>query len=142
MQNFVGTNPDSKLLLLTDVAFPRMQLTFNEPDTFRGPVDIDAEEFIAVKGFKAKGKRLTTFALNEVIELEPTRFPEPEEIEEEETDIDEETDVEDEDSDVEEATENQDSEDSDDSKKPDDSEPKEKSEDEIRDELTGQLRLF
>ena len=38
---------------------------------------IDAEEFIAVKGFKAKGKRITTYTVDTINELEPTRFPEP-----------------------------------------------------------------
>ena len=35
------------------------------------------EEFIAVKGFKAKGKRITTWEVDKIEELEPTRFPEP-----------------------------------------------------------------
>ena len=40
---------------------------------------VEAADFIAVKGYKAKGKRLTTYQLQEVNELEPTRFdPEPE----------------------------------------------------------------
>ena len=47
-------------------------------------MEIDAEEFIAVKGFKAKGKRVTTFDVQGVKELEPTRFPEPEAEEDEE----------------------------------------------------------
>ena len=38
---------------------------------------MDADEFIAIKGYKAKGKRLTTFEIKKVKELEPTRFPEP-----------------------------------------------------------------
>ncbi len=68
-QSFLGENPESKLILLTDTPYPRLELTFNEPDTFRGPLEVDAEEYIAVKGFKAKGKRLTTYALNQVTEL-------------------------------------------------------------------------
>ena len=35
---------------------------------------LDAEEFIGVKGFKAKGKRISTFEVETVNELEPTRF--------------------------------------------------------------------
>ena len=34
---------------------------------------VDAAEFIAVKGFKAKGKRLTTYAVAGIEELEPLR---------------------------------------------------------------------
>lgn len=38
---------------------------------------IEAVEFIAVKGFKAKGKRITTYTVETINELEPTRFPDP-----------------------------------------------------------------
>lgn len=113
-QSFLGENAESTLILLTDTPYPRLELTFNEPDTFRGPLEVDAEEYIAVKGFKAKGKRLTTYALNQVTELEPTRFPEPEtEDDETEEQLDEVLD-------------------------PDEG----KSDGDIRDEITGQLKLF
>ena len=130
VQNFLG-NPESKLLLLSDIPYPRLELTFLEPDTFRGPLEIDAEEFIAVKGFKAKGKRLTTYALDQVTELEPTRFPEPEEDDNpddgEEGDDDEVDDVDGNETETDDENNN---------------DPDDKSDDEIRDELTGQLRLF
>ncbi len=113
-QSFLGENPESQLILLTDTPYPLLELTFKEPDTFRGPQQVDAESFIGVKGFKAKGKRLTTYALDQVKELEPVRFPEPEtenEVEEEE---------------MEEVID------------PDEG----KSDGDIRDEITGQLKLF
>ncbi|MCR4837012.1 MAG: DNA gyrase/topoisomerase IV subunit A [Bacteroidaceae bacterium] len=69
-QNFLGDNPASTMILLTDTPSPRLELTFKEPDTFRGPQEMDVEEFIAVKGFKAKGKRLTTWALDQVTEIQ------------------------------------------------------------------------
>ena len=113
-QSFLGENSESQLILLTDTPYPRLELTFSEPDTFRGPLEVDAEEYIGVKGFKAKGKRLTTYALDQVKELEPTRFPDPEtEVEEVEEELDEVVD-------------------------PDEG----KSDDDIRDEITGQLKLF
>ena len=112
-QNWLSENPTSQLILLTDTFYPRIQLTYGGADAFRGQEEIDAEQFIAVKGYKAKGKRLTTYALESVIELEPTRFPEPPEEEPE----------------PEEPEENLD---------PDAG----KSEQQVRDELTGQLRLF
>ncbi|MBR3619198.1 MAG: DNA gyrase/topoisomerase IV subunit A [Bacteroidaceae bacterium] len=112
-QSFLGENPNSQLILLTDTPYPRLQLTFLEPDTFRGPLEVDAEEYIAVKGFKAKGKRLTTYALDQVTELEPTRFPEEEGEEEPVEEIEEVAD-------------------------PDEG----KSDSDIRDEITGQLKLF
>jgi topoisomerase-4 subunit A len=70
-------------------------VTYGGDDAFRGSEEIDAEQFISVKGFKAKGKRLTTFQIEKIEELEPTRFPEPpapsdedDEEEEQETDLD------------------------------------------------------
>lgn len=82
-QNFLGDNPESKLKMLTDTVYPRIQVTFGGRDSFREALEIDAEEFIAVKSFKAKGKRLSIFEIGEIKELEPLRFPEPEEDEEE-----------------------------------------------------------
>ena len=112
-QNWLSDNPTSQLILLTDTVYPRIQLTYGGADAFRGSEEIDAEQFIAVKGYKAKGKRLTTYALESVVELEPTRFPEPP------------------------------------AETPEDENPEEdldpdagKSEEQVRDELTGQLRLF
>ncbi len=133
-QNFLGDNPKSQLLLLTDTCFPRLEVNFAEPETYRGPQEIDAEQFIAVKGFKAKGKRITTFALSSVTELEPTRFPEPEEEPVEAEPETEEVDVEPE--------EQPDTPQAETAEVPEEEPAREKSEDEIRDELTGQLRLF
>ena len=41
------------------------------------------DEFIGVKSYKARGKRLTTYEIDEIIELEPTKLPPPPEVEEE-----------------------------------------------------------
>lgn len=73
--NFLGENVNSKLLLLTDTAYPRIEINFGGKDSHRLSQEIDAEEFIGVKSYKARGKRLTTFEIKEIIELEPTRFP-------------------------------------------------------------------
>ena len=74
-QNWLSENPSSQLLLLTDTPFPRLLVTYGGADAFRGSEEIDAEQFIAVKGYKAKGKRLTTYAIASLEELEPTRYP-------------------------------------------------------------------
>ena len=66
-------------MLLTDTFYPRIEVTFGGADSVRPAVEIDAEEFIGVKSFKAKGKRISTYSVESVVELEPTRFPpEPE----------------------------------------------------------------
>ncbi len=76
---FIGENPDSRLLLISDNVYPRFKVVFGGADKSKPAMEIDVEEFIGVKGIKAKGKRISTFEVGEVIELEPTRWPEPEE---------------------------------------------------------------
>ena len=74
-QNFLGENEKSFLYLLTDEMYPRIEIIFGGHDAFREALLIDADEFVGVKGFKAKGKRVTTHSVDTVNELEPTRFP-------------------------------------------------------------------
>ena len=112
-QNYIGENENSQQILLTDTAYPRLLVTYGGNDAYRGTEEIDVEQFISVKGFKAKGKRLTTWQIASIEELEPLRFPEPEEEPEE----------------TEEEEENLD---------PDAG----KSQQQVFDELTGQLSLF
>ena len=113
-QNFLGENKKNTLILLTSVVYPRISVTFGGGDSFRGGIEIDAEQFIAVKGFKARGKRISIYEIDKIVELEPTRFPE-EPVNAEESDEDE----------------------------PENLDPDAgKSQDDVRDELTGQLNLF
>ena len=120
-QNCLGENPNSQLILLTDTPFPRLQVTYGGADAMRPAEEIDAEQFIAQKSFKAKGKRLTTWKIESIEELEPTRFPDPEEPSND--------DASDEQEGPEEPRENLD---------PDAG----KSEQQVIDELTGQTNLF
>ena len=87
-QNFIGDNPNSKMVLLTDITFPRIQITYGGADASRGTEEVDAEQFVGVKGFKAKGKRLTTWTVDKIEELEPSRFPEKEKEEDENSEDD------------------------------------------------------
>ena len=79
--SFLNENPATRLLLLTDTAYPRLQLVFGGADAYRDPLIIDADEFVTVKGFKAKGKRLTTNVVESIKELEPLRVPEADKAE-------------------------------------------------------------
>ena len=72
-QNYIGENKDNRLVLLTDEPYPRFRLTFGGNDAYRDPLEVDAEEFVAVKGFKAKGKRLTTWTVDTIEQLEPLK---------------------------------------------------------------------
>ena len=82
-QNFLGENKQNELLLLTSETYPRINVVFGGHDSFREPMVVDAGEFVGVKSFKAKGKRLTTFAIDKIEELEPIVREEPEEQTEE-----------------------------------------------------------
>ncbi len=91
-QRFVGSDPASSVIVLTDTYYPRLEVTFGGNDSVRPAMEIDAEEFIAVKSFKAKGKRISTFNIDKITELEPLRFPpepEPETEPEDESQADE-----------------------------------------------------
>lgn len=77
-QNFLGENKQNELLLLTSETYPRINVVFGGHDSFREPMVVDAGEFVGVKSFKAKGKRLTTFAIDKIEELEPIVREEPE----------------------------------------------------------------
>ena len=116
-QRWLGDNEKSSLIALSDAPGARFEVTFGGNDAFRPAMEIVASEFIAVKSFKAKGKRLTTFELGEVKELEPL------DIDPQEEDIAPDADAQ---------TDDQ----------PDIEEIEERSDDEVRDELTGQQRIF
>ena len=75
-QNYLGDNTDNQLLLLTDTPYPNIRVTFGGADSVRPPMEIDAEQFVGVKGYKAKGKRIATWQVEKVEELEPLRQPE------------------------------------------------------------------
>ena len=113
-QNFLGENRNSRLILLTDETYPRLEVVFGGHDSVRESLVVEADEFIAVKGFKAKGKRLTNYTIETINELEPTRKPDPA-PEEPSTTPDE----------------------------PENLDPdRDKSQADIIDELTGQMKLF
>ena len=114
-QNFLGENPKNRLMLLTDEVYPRIEVVFGGHDAFREPLVLDAEEFIGVKGFKAKGKRISTFEIETINELDPVRFASKTETQQKEENEDEEGIIEGE---------------------------SEKSQTDILDEITGQMKLF
>jgi topoisomerase IV subunit A len=76
-QSILGTNAESLMSVVSDQVYPRFQVTMGGGDSFREDLIIDVDEFIAVKSVKAKGKRITTWQVAEIKELEPIKFPEP-----------------------------------------------------------------
>mgnify|MGYP000109812757 FL=1 len=81
-QNYLGENKHNQQILLSQQVYPRIQVIFGGHDSFREAQIIEASDFVGVKSFKAKGKRLTTYSVDRIEELEPTRMPEPEILEE------------------------------------------------------------
>lgn len=69
--SFLGENDKSKLLLLSDTQYPCFKVTFGGNDNFRDALLIDVDEFIGIKGVKARGKRISTFEIESIAEEEP-----------------------------------------------------------------------
>ena len=76
-QNFLGENPASKLILYSREVYPRVEVRFGGNDAFREPLTVEAADFIGIKSFRAKGKRLTTYTVEAIAEVEPLRHDEP-----------------------------------------------------------------
>lgn len=76
-QNFLGENPASKLILYSREVYPRVEVRFGGNDAFREPLTVEAADFIGIKSFRAKGKRLTTYTVETIAEVEPLRHEEP-----------------------------------------------------------------
>ncbi len=90
--NFIGDNSDNKLVSITWVRYPRLEIEFGGKNVQRENEIIEVSEFIGVKSYKARGKRLTNYEVENITEIEPVVKDEDDKPEE---DQDEKTDVED-----------------------------------------------
>lgn len=71
-QNFLGTNPDSRLLLMSDKPSPVFRVIFGGPDSFREPMEVQAVDFVGdKKDVLSKGKRLTTYQIESIEDITP-----------------------------------------------------------------------
>ena len=89
---FIGEHPDNKLVSITWVHYPRLEITFGGKNEERENEIIEVAEFIGVKSWKAKGKRLSTYEVKDITELEPVikdedDRPESDEIDQDTDDI-------------------------------------------------------
>ncbi len=71
LQCFINEDPESKLISLTEVEYPRFEIKFGGQHRNRENEIIEVAEFIGVKSYKAKGKRLTSFMVDNIHEIEP-----------------------------------------------------------------------
>jgi topoisomerase-4 subunit A len=70
-QCFINEDPGSKLVSLTEVEYPRLEIHFGGKHKDRDTEIIEVAEFIGIKSYKAKGKRLTSFMVENIHEIEP-----------------------------------------------------------------------
>ena len=110
---FLGDNEESTLLALSDALGARFNIIFGGADSFREPLEVVALQFVAVKSLHAKGKRLTTYEVERIDELEPIEIDLPDDDNDSSAHEEDNTPIE-----------------------------PERSDQEIRDELTGQQRLL
>ena len=76
---FIGEFPENKLTAITWEKYPQFEVEFGGTHEGREKEIIDVSEFIAVKSYKAKGKRVSTFEIKNITEIEPLVREEEEE---------------------------------------------------------------
>jgi len=76
--SFIGDNEESRLIKLTEVEYPRLEVSFGGRHKNRENDIIEVAEFIGVKSYKARGKRLSNYEVKVVKELEPVIVKEEE----------------------------------------------------------------
>lgn len=69
--SFITDHPESKLAVHSLVAHPRLRVSFDQRSTQREDEVVDLEEFIAIKGLKAMGNRLTPYKVKDLTLLDP-----------------------------------------------------------------------
>jgi topoisomerase-4 subunit A len=93
---FIGEHPESKLIHVFIDHLPRIEIEFLTVKNKKRPSEtILVADFIGVKGYKAKGKRLTEFPVENINKLEPLPYEEPivDEVETEESNTEEEKEI-------------------------------------------------
>jgi topoisomerase-4 subunit A len=78
--NFISDTPGSYLHSISSDRYPQIEVTFSGKHAKRATEYIDADDFIGVKSFRAKGKRLTTFEVGEISFTTPLIKENPSEI--------------------------------------------------------------
>ncbi|RLD63500.1 MAG: DNA gyrase/topoisomerase IV subunit A [Bacteroidetes bacterium] len=92
---FITEGDGSKLIAFSQDKLPMLNVKFGGKYQARPDEEINVEEFIGVKGYKAKGKRISTYDIKLIEFTEPVVEPEIEELEDVETNSEEiNTDVE------------------------------------------------
>jgi topoisomerase-4 subunit A len=77
--DFIGDEEKNKLAELIKDKYPRIEVQFDMKIKTKGneTEEINVHEFIGVKSFKAKGKRMTVHPVKKISVLEPLQIEEP-----------------------------------------------------------------
>jgi topoisomerase-4 subunit A len=68
---FIGDYSENKMISFTWVTYPRLEIEFGEENASRENEIIEVAEFIGIKSYKAKGKRLSNYSVKNIREIEP-----------------------------------------------------------------------
>jgi topoisomerase IV subunit A len=77
--NFISEAKGSELILLQSDKYPILEIVFGGKNKDRSNEQVDVEEFIGIKSYKAKGKRLTNYDVKKIVALDPKEVEEEEE---------------------------------------------------------------
>ena len=69
--SFIGENEKSKLICLSSHKYPRIEIKFGGQNKDRASETLSLHDFIGEKSFKARGKRLSTYHISKIVEIEP-----------------------------------------------------------------------
>jgi topoisomerase-4 subunit A len=72
---FIGEHPESRLIRITEVEYPRLELKFGGKNKDRNSEIIEVADFIGIKSHKARGKRLSNYEVKVIEELQPKNTP-------------------------------------------------------------------
>ncbi len=70
-RSLIGEHAQSRLVLLSAEEHPRLEIRFGGKHQHRAPEEVEVETFIGIKGYKARGKRLTTYEVSSIVWLTP-----------------------------------------------------------------------
>ena len=78
LMNFIGDEKGSKLITFSLDYLPRLQFDIKKDGSSQTEIDVvPLADFIGIKGYKAKGKRLSNFELKKIKLIDPLPFEQP-----------------------------------------------------------------
>jgi topoisomerase-4 subunit A len=76
--SFVADGKGSRFIDMSEDRWPQLEVSFKGKNAGKEPERIDVDEFIGKKGFRAKGKKVSSLEVKNVVFVEPLVKEEPE----------------------------------------------------------------